>query len=127
MAAMPITAANTASTTRMPMTRTILSWEPNAEIAKFFTGGGVQVDGRTAHGHHAASPGPADPGDELADAQRDPAPVSRPATAPRQAARRVGHELSQWSIRSRTGARIAADRRGWPSQAGAATNEGHAR
>src|SRR5215469_13287651 len=41
MAATPISAANTASTTRMPATRTVLSLAPNAEMAKFFTGAGV--------------------------------------------------------------------------------------
>ena len=41
-AATPIRAANTASTTRMPATSTVLSLEPNAEMAKFFAGGGVK-------------------------------------------------------------------------------------
>src|SRR5215469_1322671 len=41
MAATPISAANTASTTRMPATRTVLSLAPNAEMAKFLTGAGV--------------------------------------------------------------------------------------
>src|SRR5215831_10285093 len=40
-AATPIRAANTARTTRMPGTRTRLSLEPKAEMAKFFTGAGV--------------------------------------------------------------------------------------
>src|SRR5215831_20482752 len=40
-AATPIRAANTARTTRMPATRTRLSLEPKAEMAKFFTGAGV--------------------------------------------------------------------------------------
>src|ERR1035438_2982820 len=42
MASAPITAANTARTTRTPLTRTSLSCDPNAEMAKFFTGGGVK-------------------------------------------------------------------------------------
>ena len=41
MAATPIPAANTNSRTRIPPTSTVLSWEPNSEIAKFFNGGGV--------------------------------------------------------------------------------------
>ena len=40
--AMPITAANTASSTRIPVTSAVLSFEPNVEIAKSFTGGGVR-------------------------------------------------------------------------------------
>ena len=41
-AASPIHAAKIASTTRMPLTRTGLSLEPNAVIAKFLTPGGVK-------------------------------------------------------------------------------------
>src|SRR5580704_5172178 len=39
---MPIAAANTASSTRIPVTSAVLSCAPNALIAKSFTGGGVR-------------------------------------------------------------------------------------
>src|SRR3984885_8334523 len=39
---LPMSAANNASTTRMPATRTVLSLLPKELIAKFFTGGGVE-------------------------------------------------------------------------------------
>ena len=39
---LPMSAANSASTTRMPATRTVLSLLPKELIAKFFTGGGVE-------------------------------------------------------------------------------------
>src|SRR5215468_3500821 len=42
MAATPMAMANTRSRTRMPATSTVLSLEPNSEIAKFFNGGGVR-------------------------------------------------------------------------------------
>ena len=42
MASTPTIAAKIASTARMPLTSTSLSCEPKAEIAKFFTGGGVR-------------------------------------------------------------------------------------
>ena len=71
MAATPISAANTASTTTMPVSSTLLSLEPNAEMAKFFTGGRRGVDGRTADGDHRRALRPGDPGDQLRDAQRD--------------------------------------------------------
>jgi hypothetical protein len=41
-AATPIAAANTASKTRIPVTSAVLSLDPNVEIAKFFSGGGVR-------------------------------------------------------------------------------------
>ena len=41
-ARIPTTAAYRASTTRMPPSSTVLSWAPNAEMAKFLTGGGVR-------------------------------------------------------------------------------------
>ena len=41
-ASAPTIAANTASTARIPVTRTTLSLAPKAEIAKSFTGGGVR-------------------------------------------------------------------------------------
>ena len=40
VAAAPITAAKMAITTRMPLTRTSLSSEPNSLMAKFFSHGG---------------------------------------------------------------------------------------
>ena len=42
MASAPMTAANTASTRPIPLSSTSLSCVPKAEIAKFFTGGGVR-------------------------------------------------------------------------------------
>src|SRR6516162_9204071 len=42
LASTPTIAANTASAARIPVTRTTLSLAPKAEIAKFFTGGGVR-------------------------------------------------------------------------------------
>ena len=41
-ATIPTTAAYRASTTRMPPSSTVLSLAPNAEMAKFLTGGGVR-------------------------------------------------------------------------------------
>ena len=70
MASRPTIAANTASTARMPVTRTSLSFEPKAEIAKFFTGRRREVDRRLAHGHDRRAVRGHDPGDELADADR---------------------------------------------------------
>ena len=42
VAAAPMTAAKMASTTRIPLTRTSLSSEPNSVMAKFFSHGGVK-------------------------------------------------------------------------------------
>ena len=68
---MPITAANTASSTRIPVTSAVLSLEPNVEIAKSFTGGGREVDAGTAHGDHGRTLGTGEARHELAHAQRD--------------------------------------------------------
>ena len=71
------------------MTSTVLSCEPNVEMAKFFTGGRGEVDGRAADGDHRRPLRPADPGHELGHARARPQAVSRPASTPRPAARRV--------------------------------------
>ena len=82
MASTPTTAANTASTARMPVTRTSLSFEPNAEIAKFFTGGGV----RSIDASPTATTG--EPSGATIPAMSWPTPIataaaSSPATSPR--------------------------------------------
>src|SRR5262249_32420382 len=41
-AATPITPANTAGSTRIPVTSAVLSLDPNVEIAKFFSAGGAR-------------------------------------------------------------------------------------
>ena len=84
MASRPTIAANTASTARMPVTRTSLSFEPKAEIAKFFTGGGV----RSIEASPTATTG--EPSGATIPAMSWPTPIataaaSSPATSPRAA------------------------------------------
>ena len=70
-----------ASTTRMPATRTVLSLEPKAEMAKFFTGGGARLiaaSPTTAHGAPWRTVRP----DTSWPMPMATAAVSTPATAP---------------------------------------------
>ena len=85
-AATPITAAKIPSTTRMPLTRTSLSSEPNSLIAKFFSHGGV----KSICSCPTATTG--DPFAPVSPATSCPTPsavaaASRPAIAPRPARR----------------------------------------
>ena len=86
MASTPIAAANIASSTRMPVTRTNLSCDPKAEMAKFFTGGGVKSMATLPTAATGEPCGAGDSGDELAYAERDAA-VIRPVTRPRRVLR----------------------------------------
>ena len=81
-AAMPIRAANTARTTRMPATRTRLSLEPNAEMAKFFTGGGALSMAAPPTATTGANCGPVNPATSWATPIATKA-VIRPVATPR--------------------------------------------
>ncbi len=81
-AAMPIRAANTARTTRMPATRTRLSLEPNAEMAKFFTGAGALSMAAPPTATTGANCGPVNPATSWATPIATKA-VIRPVATPR--------------------------------------------
>src|SRR5690348_8764315 len=81
-AAMPIRAANTARTTRMPATRTRLSLEPNAEMAKFFTGAGALSTAAPPTATTGANCGPVNPATSWATPIATKA-VIRPVATPR--------------------------------------------
>ncbi len=86
MARLPSTAANSASTTRMPLTRTSLSWEPNSLIAKFFSAGGVKSICSWPTATTGDPPAPVMPAKSW-PAPTATAPASSPAIAPRAARR----------------------------------------
>src|SRR5690348_3301653 len=81
-AATPIRAANTARTTRMPATRTRLSLEPKAEMAKFFTGAGVLSMAAPPMATTGANCGPVNPATSWATPIATKA-VIRPVATPR--------------------------------------------
>src|ERR1700742_563374 len=99
MAATPTTAAKTARTTRMPVTRTVLSLEPKFAMAKFLTGGGARL--------MAASPTTAQgaPWRTVRPETNWPTPmataaVSTPTAAPYLACRRRKRAVARRSARA---------------------------
>src|SRR5215471_7785378 len=105
MAATPISAAKTASTTRMPATRTRLSLEPNAEMAKFFSGAGVASMAAPPTATTGEPCGPVIPATSCATPSATNA-VIRPVATPKArtrpgAAPRVPEDDVTSSIRSR--------------------------
>src|SRR5580692_3676971 len=86
MASTPTTAAKIASTARMPATRTTLSCDPKAEIAKLFTGGGVRpIDdsptATTGEASGATNPAMSWPMPSATAAASSPAIMPRPIRA----------------------------------------------
>src|SRR5262245_32098625 len=110
-ASIPTTAAYPASTTRMPPSSTVLSALPNAEMAKFLTGGGV----RSMAAWPTASTG--EPCGAVRPAASCAAPMataaeSTPTTAPATACGARG-----WSS-ARAGADLMAELISWRNGAG---------
>jgi hypothetical protein len=86
MAAAPISAAKSASTTKMPLTRTSLSFEPKDVIAKSFRNGGVKSIDMLPTATTGEPSGPVNPATSCPTPIAT-APVSSPAISPRLARR----------------------------------------
>src|SRR5262249_41762239 len=92
-AATPIAAANTASSTRIPVTSAVLSLDPNVEIAKFFSGGGARSMAALPTATTGEPCGPVVPATSCPTATATAAgirPGTMPMVSPGRAAGRLG-------------------------------------